>query len=143
MEFEYLFFDEAIARRFCEACARETGLEPQLKETDGQWLAQLPESVSDTHMDTVEALYETFFFGEQAEQIEASEAHHTATGMQIQLADGRFTTVLVEPELMNRLLSVLTIDELNRFLHDVASAVENPNGGGSVCEVLSRQKDGE
>ena len=61
MEFEYLFFDEAIARRFCEACVRETGLEPQLKETDGQWLAQLPESVSDTHMDTVEALYETFF----------------------------------------------------------------------------------
>lgn len=139
MEYEYLFFDRALAERFAQQCETLGGncvIDSQ--QPDG-FVVRLTGTVDDTLAEAMEALYDELFFGEQADMVEAEHESTAMTGMQIQLKDGRYTTVLIPPEIMNRLLSVFSVDELNRFMHDVARAIEDPNGGGTVCEVMRRE----
>jgi len=138
MEYEYLFFDRELAERFAGGC-ESAGAAAQIVEQADGVVVRLTGAVDDAVAEEVEALYDELFFGEQADRVEAEDESTAMTGMQIQLKDGRYTTVLIEPDIMNRLLSVFTVDELNRFMHDVARAIEDPNGGGTVCEVMRRE----
>jgi len=138
MDYEYLFFDRGLAEHFARGCD-SVGAATQVAEQPDGVVVRLTKAVDDAVVEQIEALYDELFFGEQAEMVEAEEEGVAMTGMQIQLKDGGYTTVLLPPEIMNRLLSVFTIDELNQFMHDVARAIEDPNGGGTVCEVMRRK----
>lgn len=138
MRFEYMFFDQPLAERFAEA-VRAMGL-PVTVESGEQINVCVPEAEALPRQAALEALYDELFFGDQAALVESAHDDFSASGIQIQLRDGRYTTVMVDPDLMSRLLSVMSVEELNRFVHDVACAVETPNGGGTVCELLRRSE---
>ncbi len=139
MQYEYMFFDREIAERFAQA-VRQLGVEVSVMAGE-QINVAVPEAQARAHERALEALYDEYFFGEQAARIEDEHDDFAASGIQIQLKDGRFTTVMIAPEIMQRLLSVFTVEELNQFMHEVARAIEEPNGGGTVCEVVRRQAE--
>lgn len=139
MQYEYMFFDSALAGRFAEA-VRQLGLPVRVDEGE-QINVCIPEELAHAHQAELEALYDEYFFGEQAALVEEAYDDFSASGIQIQLKDGRYTTVMIAPDIMNRLLSVFSVEELNQFMHEVARAIEAPNGGGTVCEVARRQAE--
>jgi uncharacterized small protein (DUF1192 family) len=136
---EYLFFDKDLAERFMAACAEHANhcrIEIEQTPSDGDAYSVVLESLmSDEAAERVEALYDDFFFGEQAAQIEGNGAEGAladACGVQVKLSSGEYTTVAIEPEIMNKILSVLSIDELQQFLAQVAEDIENPKSG-PIC----------
>lgn len=138
MQYEYMFFDQDVAEQFAQAC-RGLGLSPFI-ETGEQINVCLPEAAAEAQQAALEALYDQYFFGDQAALVEEAHDDFSASGIQVQLANGDYTTIMVAPETMNKLLSVFSVEELNRFMHEVAAAIENPNGGGTICEVVRRQQ---
>lgn len=136
---EYMFFDEELAKRFkayCESLGVETELEADITHTDDDsFTIKIADGLNDEVLEKIEEEYGEMLFGEQAAQIEGNDgagAIADACGVQVQLSSGQFTTVAIHPEIMNKILSVLTIDELQKFLSQVAEDIENPKMG-PIC----------
>ena len=136
---EYVFFDESLAKRFqvyCEGLGVKTELEADLTHTDDDsFTVKLNQKLSVETVDKIEEEYGELLFGEQASMIEGNDeagAIADACGVQVQLQSGQFTTVAIHPEIMNKVLSVLSIDELQQFLAQVAEDIENPKLG-PIC----------
>ncbi|WP_321325189.1 hypothetical protein [Thiomicrorhabdus sp.] len=136
---EYMFFDEALAKRFqtyCENLGVATELVVDITHTDDDsFTIKIADGLDDTLMEKIEEEYGDMLFGEQAAQVEGNDdggAIADACGVQVQLSSGQFTTVAIHPEIMNKILSVLTIDELQQFLSQVAEDIENPKMG-PIC----------
>lgn len=141
-QLEYVFFDEQLAQRFCDFCAplaaRVSVMTEQLHPEETSYCVQLHGDFDEAQSERIEDFYGELFFGEQAAQIEGNGvdgALADACGVQVQLQSGEFTTVAIEPEIMNKILSVLTIDELQRFLSQVAEDIENPKSGPICCRA--------
>ncbi|QBZ82121.1 hypothetical protein GHNINEIG_00145 [Hydrogenovibrio crunogenus] len=136
--FEYTFFDAPVAQKFCEQ-VHALGLNTEIKQEESgsgevSFEVMIKGQISDAQAEQIEDLYGELLFGEQAAQIEGNEsgAVADACGVQIQLASGEYTTVAVHPHIMNKILSVLTIEEVQKFLSQVAEDIENPKAG-PIC----------
>ena len=136
---EYVFFDKALAskfKRFCEQLNIRCQIQQSLTHTeDDEFTVLITEELSDEVTSKVEDRYSDMLFGEQAAQIEGNSSEGALAdgcGVQIQLQSGEFTNVAVDPEIMNKILSVLSTDELQRFLAQVAEDIENPKSS-SIC----------
>ena len=136
---EYVFFDKALAskfKRFCEQLNIRCQIQQSLTHTeDDEFTVLITEELSDEVTSKVEDRYSDMLFGEQAAQIEGNSSEGALAdgcGVQIQLQSGEFTNVAVDPEIMNNILSVLSTDELQRFLAQVAEDIENPKSS-SIC----------
>lgn len=139
-QLEYVFFDERLAKRFAGFC-QEQGvstsiLSEELHPGEASFSVQLvEEGLAEGLVEQIEETYNDLFFGEQAAQIEGNDgdgALADACGVQVQLQSGEFTTVAIHPQIMNKILSVLTVDELQSFLSQVAEDIENPKNG-PIC----------
>jgi hypothetical protein len=133
---DYLFFDEEIVQRFTQQ-ARALGCAVVVEKTqEGGVQARVEEaSLTDVQREALETLYDELFFGDQAALLEDGTTGADACGVQLTLADGSFSTVLLTPETMNKLLSVLTPLEVQDLFARVADAVENPQSC-SVCHAM-------
>ncbi len=136
---EYVFFDESLAKRFqqyCNGLGIKTDLEADVTHTDDDsFTIKIVEELSEETTEKIEEEYGEMLFGEQASMVEGNDdagAIADACGVQVQLQSGQFTTVAIHPEVMNKILSVLTIDELQQFLSQVAEDIENPKMG-PIC----------
>ncbi len=136
---EYVFFDLNLAERFqsyCEALGVETSLiSGETYSGESEFTVSLPDTLGDSIVDQIEEEYAGLLFGEQASMIEGNDengATADACGVQVQLQSGEFTTVAIHPEIMNKILSVLSVNELQKFLVQVAEDIENPKKG-PVC----------
>jgi len=145
---EYLFFDRSLADRFMEGCrpyVEKVQIITEQTPSDGDAYSVVIEGLlSDSEAASIEQLYDELFFGEQAALIEDNgEAGALADvcGVQVQLSTGQYTTVAIEPNIMNKLLSVLTIDELQQFLAQVAEDIEFPKTG-PICQRNKGKKGG-
>ncbi len=136
---EYVFFDQDLATRF-QAYCKQLGVNCEMKEElthtdDDSFTLVIKDPLSEELTEQIEEQYGEMLFGEQAAQIEGnsgSGALADACGVQVQLQSGEFTTVAIHPEIMNKILSVLTVDELQQFLSQVAEDIENPKSG-PIC----------
>jgi len=138
-QMEYLFFNESLAKRFAAFCLDKGAHSEIVVEAgftgDSSFSVQLADITDESIIEAVEDYYNELFFGEQAAEIEGNNeqgALADACGVQVQLMSGEFTTVAIHPEIMNKLLSVLSIDELQSFLSQVAEDIENPKAG-PIC----------
>lgn len=133
---DYLFFDESIVQRFAQQ-ASALGCKVDIEKTsEGGLQARIAErTLSDQQREALELLYDDLFFGDQAALLEDGTLGADACGVQLTLADGSFSTVLLAPETMNKLLSVLTPLEVQDLFARVADAVENPQNC-SVCHAM-------
>jgi len=132
-QMEYLFFNADLAKRFAAFCQQQQ-IEAMVTQEasfteDNHYNVSIKDTTDSEALERIEAYYNELFFGDQAAEVEG----HTqagvladACGVQVQLQSGEFTTVAIHPEIMNKLLSVLTIDELQHFLSQVSEDIENP-----------------
>lgn len=138
-QMEYVFFSEALADKFIAYCGGfGVGFEvisEELHPGEPSFTVQMKGQLDDETIEKIEDYYNDLFFGEQAAQIEGNDENGAladACGVQVQLQSGEFTTVAIHPEIMNKILSVLTVDELQSFLSQVAEDIENPKSG-PIC----------
>lgn len=136
---EYLFFDKHLANRFLDFCQKHgvvCELEVGITHTDDDaFTIKITQSLSEELVEQIEEKYSDMLFGEQAAQIEGNTddgALADTCGVQIQLQSGIYTNIAIHPEIMNKILSVLTVDELQAFLSQVAEDIENPKDG-PIC----------
>lgn len=137
--FEYTFFDRPIAEKFA-SFVRSQELSAEIREEktpmdELSYEVSVIGTMNDEQADVLEDYYSELLFGEQAAQVEGNSSEGAladACGVQVQLQNGIYTTVAIKPEIMNKILSVLTVDELQTFLAQVAEDIENPKAG-PIC----------
>lgn len=124
---EYIFFDERPWRSFIDYL-ESLGLTPQASSNEEGWLVALPEDLDDALDEKIEAFYDRML--EMNESLVAQEeglAHVHTAGVTVTLADGRVVQAAVDPKLMQRLLTVISTDELGDLVNAIVDAVENPD----------------
>ncbi|WP_428609817.1 hypothetical protein [Sedimenticola sp.] len=133
---EYIFFDERPWQQFI-AFLQQKGLQPQSAQEDQGFMVRLPDDTDDSLMDAIEAYYDEMLDMNEALFVEQADAadHVHAAGVSVNLSDGRSVQALVDPALLNRILDVLSTDELGQFINSIVDAVEHPDER-SVCRRL-------
>lgn len=124
---EYIFFDERPWMRFVEFL-KEKGLAPDSAHEEQGYLVMLPEDTDDDLMDEIEAFYDEMLDMNEALFAEtAGEEHVHTAGISVNLTDGRTIQASVDPRLLNRVLDVISTDELGQLVNAIVDAVENPD----------------
>jgi hypothetical protein len=128
---EYLFFNQAVADKFVvflkqKKLSYEQHIDPMLETI----VIKTPEELDDKLWDKLDEYHEKLGEEDQTllEQALVDDATETnAAGIYIQLAGGRQTVAQVDPDIMNRMLEVVSMDEFNQFVETIVSSVENPD----------------
>lgn len=133
---EYLFFTPQIADKFILAL-REHNLEYQrdIEPVQEAIVLKISEGVDDNLWDELDELYDDLSTEDQA-ILEAGlddENSTSAAGIYLQLAGGKQTLAQVNPDVMNRILSVISMDELNSFIDTIVRSVETPDDS-PICK---------
>ena len=99
---------------------------------------QLDESIDQALWDELDELYDQLSAQDQAllEDGTEDEGARSTAGIYLQLMDGRQTVAQVDPDTVNRILSVLNMDEFNAFLETIVRSVEQPDDS-PVCQRVN------
>ena len=134
---EYLFFTQEIADKFI-AYLKDKNLVWEQKNDPmlGSIVIETPEDIEDELWDELDDYHDSL--GEEEQkllevELADSETETNAAGIYIQLANGEQTVAQINPEVMNRMLSVISMDEFNVFIETIVSSVENPDDA-PICE---------
>ncbi len=134
---EYLFFTQEIADKFI-SFLNEKNLKWEQKNDPmlGSIVIETSEDIEDALWDELDDHHE--LLGEEEQKIleidlADSETEMNAAGIYIQLANGEQTVAQINPEIMNRMLSVISMDEFNEFIETIVSSVEKPDDA-PICE---------
>lgn len=133
---EYLFFHDSVTQQFRDFLAQKgVAYEERLERVQNAKVIALTEPEDEVLGDLIEDYYDELQMQDQdlAEAEEAEDATHRA-GILLQLSDGRQTNAMVDPYILNRMLSVVTMEELHLFLGAVVRSVENPDDS-PICHV--------
>ena len=123
---EYIFFNAELAERFAEF-ARLIGTSSEKRSDNLGLVVAVPEDLDEELGNRLDTYY-AHLLDEQADMVEQAEPglKHT-TAINITLADGRPCAIRIEPAMMNRLMSCLSIDEIHELATSIARSVENPD----------------
>jgi hypothetical protein len=124
---EYVFFDQRPLDRFSEFL-KGLGLHPECRVTDREeYLVELPDDLDEPVIEQVEACYEKMMGLSEDLMAEEDDGHYSAAAVQVSLPDGNEVVASIEPRLLQKVLSVLSYDELAAFVDAVAAAAVNPD----------------
>ncbi len=134
---EYLFFNREIADKFItflktKPLEWEEFVDPALNTI----VIKLPEEIDDELWDELDDYHDQLSPEDQKLleiAMEDTTVANTA-GIYIQLAGDKQTIAQVDPDVMNRMLEVVSMDEFNAFIETIVSSVENPDDS-PICHV--------
>ena len=134
---EYLFFTQEIADKFIRFL-NDKGLKWEQKNDPmlGSIVIETSEDIEDGLWDELDDYHESLGVEDQEileAELATSNTETNAAGIYIQLGNGEQTIAQINPEVMNRMLSVVSMDEFNEFIETIVSSVENPNDA-PICE---------
>jgi len=135
---EYLFFNQIIADKFTaflqsKKLTWELTKDPMLESI----VVKTPEDIEDELWDELDDFHESLGAEDQKlleENLEDTEEETNAAGIYIQLANGNQTVAQINPDIMNRMLGVISMDEFNEFVETIVSSVENPDDS-PICKM--------
>ncbi|MEB8432054.1 hypothetical protein OO007_07425 [Cocleimonas sp. KMM 6892] len=135
---EYLFFNREIAEKFTafldkKSLAWEEFIDPMLDSI----VIKTSEDIADDLWDELDDYHEVL--GEEDQKLlevamQDTDTETNAAGIYIQLAGGKQTVAQVNPDVMNRMLEVISMDEFNTFVETIVSSVENPDDS-PICHT--------
>jgi len=135
---EFIFFHKTPYGLFID-WLKEKGLEPGSSAADEAYEVYLPEDLDDDLYNEIEEKYEAFM--EMNEEImrqeNADEADYHMAGIAVHLRDGNVSYADIDPELLGRLIGVITPEEFAIIVDAIVTAVENPQDR-TYCQ---RQRD--
>lgn len=128
---EYLFFTQQIADKFIKFL-EEKSLEWEQFDDPmlGSIVIKTSEDIEDDLWDELDDRHEELGVEDQKlleDDLVDDETETNAAGIYIQLTGGGQTVAQIDPDVMNRMLSVISMDEFNGFIETIVSSVENPD----------------
>jgi hypothetical protein len=128
---EYVFFQDPPRKRFQEFL-KEQGLVWSLESDETETLVVIDEAGVDEELaERIESVYDELFAMEQATLAAAGPRfadRDIVTGVVVRLKNGRAVYADLPPELVSRVLTAISPDELTAFADAIAAALENPDG---------------
>jgi len=124
---EYILFDQQSLDRFLAWLAQHAIPCEQRRDEMGLLVA-IPDDLDDETTAAVEACYEKLLADSEDLLAEAGlgpEKH--AAALTIRLGDGRTVHAGVPPALLNRVLSAISVQELNQLVEAIVDSIENPD----------------
>lgn len=133
---EYLFFNQKIANLFAgrlEACGLP--YQEEIEATQQAIILKISEEVDDELWNELDDYYDELSIEDQAllEAGSEDDSAKSTAGVYLQLSNGQQTIAQVDPEVMKRILSTVTMDEFNEFVDIIVRSVEKPDDG-PICQ---------
>ncbi|HGG60132.1 MAG TPA: hypothetical protein ENK26_09515 [Gammaproteobacteria bacterium] len=135
---EYVFFNETFRAQFADYL-QDAGVAWTLKTDpiEETLILCIDEPEDDELWDRIDAHYDALNARDQA-QTEAESNDLSGAGIYIELANGERTLATIDPDIMNRILSVISMDEFNQFVETIVSSVERPDDS-PICKQLEKK----
>jgi hypothetical protein len=134
---EYLFFNQQIADKFTKFLDEK---KLDWSQFDDPMLDSIviktPEDIDDSLWDEMDDYHEELGNEDQKilEENLVDDDATNAAGIYIQLKNGEQTVAQINPEVMNRMLGVISMNEFNDFVETIVSSVEKPDDS-PICEI--------
>ena len=136
---EYLFFTQPIADKFITYLNNKKLEWTQYDDPMlGSIVIKTPEDIDDDLWDELDDYHESLGAEDQKlieETMVDDETETNAAGIYIQLKNGKQTVAQVNPDVMNRMLENISMEEFNGFVEVIVSSVESPNDAPICKEV--------
>ncbi len=131
---EYVFFNDSFKARFIERLqSLNIAYEQTVDPIEGAAVVQIEEP-EDELWDALDDYYDELSDADQVEMESASGDAMSTAGIYIVLQDGRKTVAKIRPDVMNRMLSVVSMDEFNEFVETIVKSVEEPDDS-PICKT--------
>lgn len=132
---DYLFFNDAIAQRFRDYL-KSLGLvyEDAVEPIQNAYIIKIDEP-DDVLWDQIDDVYDVLADEDQRCVESQDDDGDDRAGIYLQLANGSQTIAKVDPAVLNKMLTVITMEELNQFLDIVVKSVESPDDS-PICKTV-------
>ncbi len=128
---EYIFFHQHPYQKFKQFLDSKNieMLKEGIDETDVEgFVIHIQDNLDDDISDEIEEFYDEMMELSETLVAEESEDNETSrVGLNVTLMDGRSVLAEVEPDVLNRILTVVSHQELGNLVDAIADAVENPD----------------
>jgi len=127
---EYLFFNTVFAQKFILILEQHSlPYQQQTESVQESILITTSEDLDDALWDTIDDAYDDL--SEQDQKLLQSrlddDSKVNAAGIYIQLKNDQQTVANIDPDVMNRMLEKISMDEFNAFIEAIVTSVEIPN----------------
>ena len=126
---EYVFFDERPRDQFV-TFLQQKSVELKLEDDEGLLKVWISEDLDDDLDEAIEDFYDDMMaLNQQLYEDENNDAEvgYNAAGIVLELNTGDNVYAQVDPELLGRIMTVVTPDEFNTVVNAIVEAVENPD----------------
>ena len=124
---EYIFFHDQPRQKIISYLVNHDIPYNKQNDTMGMIIA-VPEDMGDDIEDDIEAYYDKLMEDAEELLIEDGEvAEKDVAAITISLQSGETIYASVDPKVLNRVLGVITTQELNDLVNSIVSSVENPD----------------
>ncbi len=128
---EYIFFHEQPYHQFKQFLQSRNVkvLKEGVDQTDVEGLVVfIEDSLDEDLSDDIEAFYDEMMeLNEVLVAAEQDNVKMSQVGLAVSLLDGRSVLASVDPDVLNRVLSVISHQELGQLVDNIVEAVENPD----------------
>ncbi len=127
---EYLFFNYVFSEKFKHLLKdKSLDFSQATESVQGSILITTSEDIDDDLWDEIDEAYDDL--SDQDQQMLQSrlddDSKVNTAGIYIQLKDDQQTVATIDPNVMNRMLERISMDEFNTFIEAIVSAVEVPD----------------
>jgi len=127
---EYLFFNYVFSEKFKHLLKdKSLDFSQATESVQGSILITTSEDIDDDLWDEIDEAYDDL--SDQDQQMLQSrlddDGKVNTAGIYIQLKDDQQTVATIDPDVMNRMLERISMDEFNTFIEAIVSAVEVPD----------------
>lgn len=125
---DYIFFDDGLRARFADFLQANGVSYTEEPDPLGSGVVSIPEDLDEDLYDAIDLHYDELT-AMQAELLEQTEdrLEKNVAGIRVTLSDGRPCMVRLNPDLVSRVLTVLSLEELQEMVTVIARCGENPD----------------
>lgn len=133
---EYLFFNQSFSDEFANILKyKNIDFHIDREPVQNAFTINVPENIDDDVWDEIDDIYDALSAKDsQKLQDDLADADDVNTaGIYIKLANNQQTIAKINPDVMNRMLEVISMEEFNEFIEVIVSSVENPDDS-PICK---------
>ena len=126
---EYIFFHQKPCDLFCQfLVSLKIPFETNKEETDIEGLlVAIADDLDDEISNKIESYYDELLEMDEALLVEDPEDLIDQAGLAVTLNSGQSTFASIDPDVLNRMLTSVSRDEIAAFIDAIVNAVENPD----------------
>ena len=133
---EYLFFNTEISLKFVEILKQKNvEWQEEIESVQDAISIKVSEDIGDDLWDELDDIFDVLTVEDQMmlEENVDDDGLVSKAGIYLQLAGGKQTVAQIDPNVMNKMLEVITMEEFNSFIETIVSSVEEPDDS-PICK---------